>query len=80
MGYGYPANKAVGRITGQVDHPEVQRLLAEQNVWLIVGVLAGLTEARSPGTEELLVRLGAPRQPAVVRNEASVGLRRLEEK
>jgi hypothetical protein len=80
MGYGYPAAKAIGRITGQVDHPEVQRLLAEQNVWLVAGVLAGLTEARSPGIEELLVRSSDPRQPAIIRNEAAVRLRRLKEK
>lgn len=80
MGYGYPAAKAVGRITGQIDHPEVQRLLSEQNVWLIAGVLAGLTEARSPGIEKLLARFRDPRQPAIIRNEAAVGLRRLKEK
>ena len=78
MGYGYPAAKAIGRITGQIDHPEVQRLLAEKNVWLVSGVLAGLTEAEPPGIRDLLVRFSDPRNPAIIRSEARVELQRLK--
>ena len=78
MGYGYPAAKAIGRITGQIDHPEVQRLLAEQNVWLVSGVLAGLAETAPPGIQDLLLHFSDPRKPAIVRNEAAIGLQRLK--
>ena len=79
MGYGLPAAKAIGRIAGRIEQAEVQRLLAEKNVWLVAGVLAGLTDARAAGVRELLVRFSDPWQPAIIRNEAAVGLRRLAE-
>ena len=44
MGFGYPAAKALARLAGRTTHPEVKRLLAEENVWLRTGALAGLRE------------------------------------
>jgi hypothetical protein len=79
MGFGLPAAKAIGRIAGRIEDGEVERLLAEENVWVVAGVLAGLTDARAPGVAALLERFADPRQPAVVRNEAVVCLRRLKE-
>ena len=80
MGYGYPAAKALGRIAGRIEHAEVQRLLGQENIWLVAGVLAGLTEAGAPGIRGLLGRFSDLRHPAIIRNEAAVGLRRLKEK
>ncbi|MHB8902631.1 MAG: hypothetical protein ACYC6Y_28055, partial [Thermoguttaceae bacterium] len=77
MGLGLPAAKAIGRIAGRLDDPQVERLLAEENVWLVAGVLQGLAESRATGVHELLVRFSDPRRPAVVRNEAAVQLRNL---
>jgi hypothetical protein len=80
MGYGYPAAKAIGCIAGRIEHAEVQRLLAEENVWLVSGVLAGLAETEPPGIQELLVRFSNSHNPAIIRNEAAVGLRRLDDR
>jgi hypothetical protein len=74
MGYGYPASKAVARLAADVSHPEVQRLLASENLWLRAGALAGLSEARAPGIEDLLVGLLQRPQPAVIHDHAAVGL------
>ena len=78
MGYGYPAAKALARLAGDVSHPEVQRLLDDENIWLRSGALSGLVEAAAPGAETVLERFRDGRQPALVRHEASVGLRLLD--
>lgn len=78
MGYGYPAAKAVAKLTGQVSDVEVQRLLASENIWLRAGALAGLTEARAPGIEPLLLDLINRPQPALIHDQAAVGLSALQ--
>jgi HEAT repeat protein len=77
MGLGYPAAKAIARLAQDTEHPEVRRLLASDNIWLRAGALAGLIEVRAPGIEPLLSRVLAERPPALVADQASVGLRRL---
>jgi hypothetical protein len=78
MGYGYPAAKAVAHLAADVSHPEVRRLLASENIWLRAGALAGLTEARAPGIEDLLVGLLQQHQPALIHDHAAVGLSLLD--
>lgn len=77
MGLGYPAAKAVARLSRNIEHPEVRRLLASDNIWLRAGTLAGLTEARAPGVESLLVRVLAEHPAVLVADQAAVGLRTL---
>lgn len=79
MGLGYPAAKAIARLARSAEHPEVRRLLAADNLWLRAGALAGLTEARAPGIEDLLHGVLAGHPPALVANQAEVGLRTLRE-
>jgi hypothetical protein len=74
MGYGYPAAKAVAQLAADVSHPQVRRLLASENIWLRAGALAGLTEARAPGIDDLLVELLHEPQPALIHDHAAVGL------
>ncbi len=74
MGYGYPAAKALAQLAGRISHVEVRRLLGSDNIWLRAGALAGLTEARAPGIENLLGRLLDQHQPAIIHNHAAVGL------
>jgi hypothetical protein len=78
MGYGYPAAKALARLAGRASHAEVRRLLASDNVWLRAGALAGLTEARAAGIDDLLGRWLDGRQPAIIRDHVTVGLSLLE--
>lgn len=77
MGLGYPAAKALARLTGSIDHAEVQRLLGSENIWLRAGALAGLTEARAPGIERLLRDLAETHPSGVVFDHARVGLAQL---
>jgi hypothetical protein len=44
MGHGYPAARALARLAGDADHPQVQRLLRSDNYWLRTGALHGLGE------------------------------------
>jgi hypothetical protein len=74
MGYGYPAAKAIARLTGKITDAEVQRLLASENIWLRAGALAGLIEARAPGVEGLLRELIEGPQPGLIHAEAAAGL------
>jgi hypothetical protein len=77
MGCGYPAARAIARITSDLGHPEVRRLLGSDNMWLRAGALAGLIEARVPGTEDLLRRLLRESQPGLIHDHAATGLTRL---
>jgi hypothetical protein len=77
MGYGYPAAKALAQLTGEISHPEVQRLLESDNLWLRAGALAGLTQAGAPGIQDVLDRLLDQRQPGLIQHEAAVSLARL---
>ncbi|MCX6899190.1 MAG: HEAT repeat domain-containing protein [Verrucomicrobia bacterium] len=77
MGLGYPAAKAIARLAQNIEHPEVRRLLASDNIWLRAATLAGLTEARAPGIETLLARVLDEHPPTLVADQAAVGLRTL---
>ena len=79
MGFGYPAAKALARLAGRIEQSDVQRLLTSDNIWLRTGAIAGLVEAQAPGIEELLRTLLMGHQPALVRDQAEVGLRQLAE-
>jgi HEAT repeat protein len=74
MGLGYPAAKALARLAGQISHPEVQRLLADDNIWLRSGALRGLTEAEAPGIAAFLNDVLRQNVAGLVRAEAEVGL------
>jgi hypothetical protein len=74
MGLGYPAAKAVARLAGRIAHPEVQRLLHNENHWIRAGALAGLVESPAPGIDELLRELLEEHQSGLVRDQAAVGL------
>jgi HEAT repeat protein len=76
MATGYIAAKALAQIAADPQHAEVARLLASDNIWLRAGALRGLAEARVPGIEGLLRQAAAEENPALVRNEARVQLRR----
>ena len=80
MGYGYPAAKALARLAAEISDPEVDRLLADDNIWLRGGALAGLTEAKAPGIESLLRRLLNEDQPGMIHDHCRVGLRSLEDR
>jgi hypothetical protein len=77
MGYGYPAAKALARLAAKISDPEVERLLAGDNIWLRGGALAGLTEAHAPGIANLLSRLLDEDQPGLIHDHCRVGLRTL---
>jgi HEAT repeat protein len=77
MALGYPSARALARIVADVKHAEVQRLLASENVWLRAGALRGLAEAKAAGVETLLKNAAAADQPAMLRQEAQVQLRRM---
>ena len=77
MGYGYPAAKALARLAAEISDPEVDRLLAGDNIWLHAGALAGLTQARAPGLESLLNRLLDEDQPGMIHDHCRVGLEML---
>jgi hypothetical protein len=79
MGLGYPAAKAVARLARQIAHPEVQRLLDNENHWVRAGALAGLVESRAPGIDDLLREVLEEHQSGLVRSEAAVGLASLPE-
>jgi hypothetical protein len=53
----------------------VRRLLASDNIWLRVGTLAGLIEARAPGIDALLVRVLEGHPSALVADQAAMGQR-----
>ena len=78
MGYGYPAAKALARLAAKISDPEVDRLLASDNIWLRGGALAGLTEANAPGIESLLFRLLDEDQPGLIHDHCRVGLQTLQ--
>jgi hypothetical protein len=80
MGFGYPAAKAVARTIGQIPHPQVQRLLDSDNIWIRAGALEGLIEARAPGIEQLLTEMLKVHQPGLIRDHALVGLARLDDR
>ena len=80
MGHGYPAARAIARLAGDPEHPEVRRLLASENAWIRAGALRGLTEVGSPGVRQLLERLSEGPQPGLIRDHARVGLRLLNER
>ena len=77
MGYGYPAAKALARLAAKLSHPEVNRLLSSENIWLRSGALAGLTDANAPGIRDLLTQLLKEDQPGIIHNHCRVGLRTL---
>jgi hypothetical protein len=77
MGHGYPAAKALARLAAKISDPEVERLLAGENIWLRGGALAGLTEAHAPGIANLLSRLLDEDQPGLIHDHCRVGLRTL---
>ncbi|MBI5687101.1 MAG: HEAT repeat domain-containing protein [Verrucomicrobia bacterium] len=77
MGLGYPAAKAIARLARNIEHPEVRRLLASDNIWLRTGALAGLTETHAPGIEALLTRVLDEHPAVLVADQAAVGLRTL---
>jgi HEAT repeat protein len=78
MATGYVAARAVAQIVADPAQADVARLLKSDNVWLRAGALAGLAAARTPGTQALLRQAAEEENPAVVRQEARVQLRRLE--
>jgi HEAT repeat protein len=78
MAMGYIASKALAQIVADARHSEVERLLKSDNVWLRAGALRGLAEAKVAGAELMLKEAASPTNPAVVRAEAEVWLRRLE--
>jgi HEAT repeat protein len=80
MGTGYVAAKALAQVTADPKQADVAKMLASDNIWLRAGALRGLAEARAPGVEELLRNAAEPDNPAVVRQEATVQLRRLAPK
>ncbi len=80
MGLGYPAAKALARLAGRIDHAEVQRLLDNDNIWLRAGALAGLTEVRAPGIEQLLREVAEEHPSGIVFDHARVGLAQLGER
>lgn len=77
MGHGWPAARALGRLAADLQHPEVRPLLASPNAWVRAGVLCGLTESRAPGIEGLLKQLLTGSQPALIADQARVGLAQL---
>ena len=76
MPTGYIAARSLARIVGTIDHPDVARLLASDNIWLRSGALRGLAEADAPGITPLLERATRNDQPALVRSEARIQLQR----
>jgi competence ComEA-like helix-hairpin-helix protein len=80
MATGYIAARALAQIAGDAKQADVARCLASDNVWLRAGALRGLAEAKAPGVEELLRRAAEEENPAVVRSEAQVQLRRRAER
>jgi hypothetical protein len=78
MGQGYPAARTLARLAGDLEHGDVRRLLASENIWIRAGAISGLTEARAAGIERLLARLLNGTEPGLIRNHAEVGLRRLK--
>lgn len=78
MGYGYSAAKALAQLAGRIDHPQTQRMLADDNIWIRAGAVAGLTEADAPGVERLLGRLLDRHEAGIIQNHAAVGLSQLE--
>jgi HEAT repeat protein len=76
MATGYVAAVALARIAADPKHELVAPLLKSENVWLRAGTLRGLAEAKAPGIEALLKAAAEEENPAVVRQEARVQLRR----
>ena len=77
MAAGYIAAKALAQIAADSRQAEVARLLGGENLWLRAGALRGLAEAETPGVEALLRQAVGSENPALVRQEAQVALRRL---
>jgi hypothetical protein len=80
MAVGYAAARTLARIAANPEQSDVARLLARRNVWLRAGALRGLAEADAPGIEALLRQAAGEDNPAVVRAEARVQLRRRDAK
>jgi hypothetical protein len=78
MATGYIAAKALAHVAADPKQADVTRLLQSDNIWLRSGALRGLAEARAPGVEALLRQAADPENPALVRSEAQVQLRRLQ--
>ena len=76
MAIGYVSAAALTRIVGDAEHPDVARFLKEENIWIRAGALRGLADAKAPGIDVLL-RNALEDDAAVVRQEATVQLRRL---
>src|SRR5207253_4606323 len=79
MAAGYPAARALARIAADPNQADVVRLLGSDNVWLRAAALRGLAEANAPGVEELLRQAAREDEPALVRSEARVQLRKRSE-
>ena len=75
---GYIAARTLARIAADAKHPDVERLLKEENVWLRAAALRGLAEAGTHGIETLLRRAADEDSPALVRYEARVQLNRVK--
>jgi HEAT repeat protein len=80
MATGYVAAKALARIAEDAKQADVAKLLKSDNVWLHAGALRGLAEAKAPGVEALLREATAEDNPAILRYEAAVQLRRWQMK
>jgi hypothetical protein len=74
------ASRTIARIAADAKHDLVAPLLTSDNVWLRAGALRGLTEANTPGVKALLQAAAEEENPAVVRHEARVQLRCLEQR
>ncbi len=77
MALGYISSKALAQIAADTKHDEVAKLLASDIVWLKAGALRGLAEAKAEGVAQLLREAAQPDNPAILRQEAEVQLRRL---
>ncbi len=77
MALGYPVARAIGRIAASTDHELVRRLWQSDNLWLRAGVLRGLAETRAANLADWLLEARQPSQPALVRMEAEIQMRRL---
>jgi HEAT repeat protein len=77
MATGYIAARVLAQIVADPAQPDVARLLKGENIWLRAGALRGLAEGKAPGIEALLRQAAEEENPALVRQEARMQLRRL---
>lgn len=78
MALGYPAALAIGRIVADTRDDLARQLWRSENLWLRAGVLRGLAESRAANLADWLLEARQPSQPALVRMEAEIQMRRLE--